>query len=165
MYDKQIQLAPQKTAGWKESFWEEKFQSECKQGKVILYPPVLSHQSMGALVLFIPIPASKAELRKANEKNFGIYVEFLSTRPIESCDLSYIFLESSGKQIIPKSATDLPYSGITNEGEYILACDYQFDLAESPDSVYILHVSESLFNCKVNPIPLKRERRLVTSPM
>lgn len=166
MYDKQIQLSPQKTSGWKESFWEAKFQSQCNQGEVILYPPVVSHQSMGTLFLFIPIPVSKGELQKANEKGFKIYVEFLDTQPIKSCDLSYISLveQSSGNQIVPQNATDLRYNG-TTRGKYILGCGYEFDLGELAGDVYTVHISEALFNCKVNPIFLKKERRLVTSPM
>ena len=157
-YTKSIQLSPQKTAGWqKES--PNTYQYECNQGEVKVGPIVLRHESMGNFDFFIPIPTSKEELRKTNEKNVWFYVQFRDSKPIKSCNLSYVSLvdQSSGDRVTPKSSMDIPING-TYKGKYTHGCHYYFDLSKNPEDDYTLYISEEVFHCSINPINFKKEK-------
>lgn len=163
-YDKRIQLSPQKTAGWeKES--PHTYQYECNEGEVKIGPIVLRHESMGSFDFFIPIPNSKEELRKTNEKNVWFYIQFRNTKPINSCDLSYVSLvdQNSGDRITPDNSMDIPINGIY-KGKYTHGCHYYFDLSKNPEGDYTLYISEEVFNCSINPINFKKEKSFELRP-
>ena len=156
-YEKRVQLSPQKTGGWEKSS-PHTFQYECNQGEVKVGPIVLGYKSAGDVSLLIPIPASQKEVRKMNEADAWVYVEFRDTNPIESCDLSYVSLvnQGSGKRLTPTNSMDIPSNG-QYKGKYTHACHYYFDVDKNSKGDYLLYISEEVFDCRIRPIQLKHE--------
>lgn len=163
-YTKSIQLSPQKTAGWEKGS-PDRYKYECNEGEVEVGPLVLGYESKGDFNFFIPIPDSKEEVRKMNEGDAGFYVQFRYTNPIESCNLSYVFLvdQSSGNRIAPKSAMNIPSTG-TYKGKYTHGCLYSFDLDQTTESDYMLYISEGVLNCAISPILFKKEKSFDFKP-
>jgi hypothetical protein len=157
-YTKSIQLSPQKTDGWKKG-GPHTYQYECSQGEVKVGPIVLGYESKGDFNFFIPIPDSKEEVRKANEEDAWLFVQFRDVKPIGSCDLSYVFLmnQNSGNKLSPKNSMDIPINGMY-KGKYTHICHYYFDLDENSEGDYMLHISEKVFNGRIQPVPYKKEK-------
>jgi hypothetical protein len=127
-YEKRNQLSPQKSSGWiKKS--SNVYQFNCSQGEVEVNPIVLGYDSKGNFDFFVPIPTSNKELEQANKDGSWVYIQFRNINPIESCSLSYVYLEdqASAKRILPIRANDIPVNGIY-KGKYTHGCHYFFDM-------------------------------------
>mgnify|MGYP001575156697 CR=1 FL=1 len=163
-YEKRNQLSPQESSGWiKKS--SDTYQFQCNQGEVEVNPIVLGYESKGNFDFFVPIPESKKELEQANKDDAWVYIQFRNTKAIEACNLSYVFLENqeSGNRVSPVSANNIPANGLY-KGKYTHGCHYFFNLNETGNENYSLHISEEVFNCRISPILLKHEKSFEMIP-
>ncbi|MCD4781572.1 MAG: hypothetical protein K8S27_13645 [Candidatus Omnitrophica bacterium] len=164
-YERRIILVPQEVAGWgknRSGFYE----SSCKEGGVRITEIVLGYQGGGDMPFFIPIPAAtKDDLEAVNKEEAWQYVEFFSNNRVDSCDASFIFLENqiTGELFYPTQTKDL--GEVESEEKYYRACYYYFDLPKDSQAGYSFHVSDKVFNCNINPLPLKYNKSFEVIPM
>ena len=125
---------PQKVTSWK-NLGNRIYQFECNGGDIEVSPIVLRTTAV-----------------REQEKPW-LFVRFHVPKRIESCDLSFVTLENkiSGERVTPISAK--PNAFNNNQTVPIYNCYYSFDINEDKASQYILHISDNVLGCVVDPIP------------
>lgn len=124
---------PQKTANWKD-LGNRTYQFECNGGEIEVNPIVLRPTIVG------------------EQEKPWFYVRFHVPRRIDTCDLSFVTLENkiSGERVTPISAKPNVFN---NDGTLpIYDCYYYFDIKEDKASQHILHISDKVLGCTVDPI-------------
>ncbi|MGE0267968.1 MAG: hypothetical protein AB7S78_05895 [Candidatus Omnitrophota bacterium] len=164
-YERRINLVPQEANGWKKNH-SRYYEASCGDGTIWVNNIVVGYEGGGDMPFFIPIPAGKETLKKANAEDAWLYMGLISKNPIESCDLSFLFLENqiTGDHYRSTHAEILG-GGNKWEGKNVIRCYYYFDLPKDSHAGYNLHVSEDVFNCSINPLPLKHDKSFEVIPM
>lgn len=164
-YERRINLVPQEVNGWKKNR-SRYYEASCGDGTIWVNNIVLGYEGGGDMPFFIPIPAGEKTLKKANAEDSWLYMGFISSNPIPSCDTSFLFLrnQTTGKLYYPTRA-DKVGGGDKWEGEYDISCYYYFDLPKDSQVGYDFHVSDKVFGCNINPLPLKYDRSFEVIPM
>lgn len=135
--ERRYSYTPQKATNWKD-LGRRTYQFECNGGEIEVNPIVLRPTIVG-------------------EKKPWLYVRFHIPRRIDTCDLSFVTLENkiSGERVAPISTNPNVFN---NKGTLpIYDCYYYFDIKEDKGSQYILHVSDKVLGCPVDPIPYAYE--------
>jgi hypothetical protein len=125
--------APQKTANWK-ALSNRVYQFECNGGKIEVSSIVLQTTAV-----------------REQEKPW-LHVRFSVPKRIERCSLSFIALENqiSGEQVAPISSS--PNAFNNDRTVPIYDCYYYFDIKADKGTQYILHVSDKVLGCAIDPI-------------
>jgi len=93
-------------------------------------------------------------------------VGFINSSPIESCDTSFLVLENQVTgDLYHATRTEKADGGSKWEERYKISCFYYFNLPKDSQAGYNLHVSDEVFNCDINPLPLKYDKSFELIPM
>lgn len=130
---------PQKVANWK-YLGNRTYQFRCNGGEIDVNPLVLR-------------PAIAGEQGKP-----WLYARFHVPKRIRTCDKSFVTLENkiSGERVVPISATPNIFNN-NDQTAPIYDCYYYFDIKEDKASQYVLHISDEVLGCTVDPIPYAYE--------
>ncbi len=138
--------SPQKVANWKD-LGNRIYQFECNDGEIEVSPIVLRTTAV-----------------REQEKPW-LHVRFHVPKRIETCDLSFVTLENkiSGERVTPISAKPNVFNN--DQTIPIYDCYYYFDIKEDKASQYILHISDKVLGCTIDPIHYEYEEYTEWWPM
>lgn len=160
-YQGRTALIPQQSPDWKQRWGYSDFQTQCNQGQVVASDIVLSIDSRGYTLFYLPVTfENKNDLAEFNEKGASLYLMFVNDTPAGACRLSDVHLEKvgSGELIKPTSAEKTASYKDDRSKKYTTYCAYYFDLKNDPLLQYDLHISKEVFNCEIKPIRYKYKK-------